>query len=259
MSITIILCSVYFPWLLGTGLIYLELDPFSFILREINYRSSNNVLILAMKCLMCYYSSHIGWYGISSVLLIMLIELHYGYCLISKGLDLVTDLTRTVMHKKPSFQLKRELAITREVLYTIKLMRLILPLADEAFYVILPFLLLLGEMVFVSCTYATIKMYDSIPMPFFLVLPSLACAQIIFLQIALPFAANVLENSKSSLLLLKALKIVHKDKIWIRTIRATRPPRFNFGSMFYAKQSTKITCFECWLNDTINILLFKEF
>jgi len=136
-----------------------------------------------------------------------------------------------------------------------KLIRLILPLVDEALFLILPFLFLLGEIIFVSCNYATIKMYDSIPMPFFLGLPSLSCLLLLLWQIIFPFAVSVFENSKRSLELLKSLKIVATDKIWIRSIKATRPPRFNIGSMFYTKRSTKTTCFQCWLNDTVNALI----
>jgi len=101
-------------------------------------------------------------------------------------------------------------------------------------------------------------MYDSIPMPFFLTLPSLSCVLIVLLQATFPLAASVFENSNESLLLLKSLKLVGTDKIWIRRIKAMRPPRFNFGSLFYAKRSTKTTYFKCWLNDTINALMISE-
>jgi len=219
--------------------------------------------------MLCYYISHIGWYGIFSVLLVMLIQLHYVHYLISKGFKLATDLSRPktlpdetkkkINRSSCEAYNRQAVAITREVLCTIKLIRLFLPLLDDAFYVIFSFLLFFGDIIFVSCNYATIKLYDSIPMPFFLTLPGLSCVLIIWLQATFPLAASVFENSKESLLLLKSVKIVGTDRVLIRTIRAVRPPRFNFGSMFYAKRSTKTTYFECWLNDTINALIFSKF
>jgi len=100
-------------------------------------------------------------------------------------------------------------------------------------------------------------MYHLIPMPFFLGLPCAAIVVLFFVQILFPYAASVYENSSKSLYLLKSLKAIGTDKFWIRSIRATRPPRFNVGSMFYTKRSTKTTCFSCWISDTINaIILF---
>jgi len=260
-----ILFSVTVPYFLATCMLLLEIDPVSlFMLRNFGSYSRNNLLILAIKCLPFYYISHLGWFGIFSVLLIILIQLHYGCFVINKGLQLVKDLSQNLIQATNckrkrvdvSYDLyKKQVAVIREVLYTIKLMRLILPLVDEALFIILPFLLLFGEMIFVSCNYATIKMYDSIPMPFFLTVPTLSFLFVVIVQALFPPAASVFENSTKSLLLLKSLKIVGTDKSWIRVIRATRPPRFNFGSMFHAKRSTKTTYFECCFNHTINAII----
>jgi len=127
------------------------------------------------------------------------------------------------------------LGIVRKVLYAIKLVRLILPLVVEAFYLILPFLLLFGEVIFVSCNYATVKMYVSVPMPFFLIVPNLSCFVILIVLVLFPSSVSVFENSTEPLTLTKLLKTVGTDKTWIQVVRATRPPRFNFGSMFCAK------------------------
>jgi len=238
-------------------MIVLELDPFSFILRHVDFVSVNTLVILAIKCLLCYYISHIGWYGVVSVVLTIVIQLHYGFFVVNKGLQLVQELSLNLIRGKSkknriAITSQKQLRIIREVLYTVKLVRLILPLVDEALYLILPFLLLFGEVIFVSCNYATVKMYDSVPMPFFLIVPSLSCFVILIVQVLFPPAASVFENSTKSLLLLRSLRIIETDKVWIRHIRATKPPRFNFGSMFYAKRSTKTTYIGCLLNDTIN-------
>jgi len=244
-------------------MIALGLDPLSIILRHITIPSLIYILLLALNCFLFYYFSHVGWFCLASVVLTVVIQLHYGFFLMDKALKLVKDLCENLLQKGPKKgrvnltykRYKKQVAIIREVLYTIKLFRLVLPLVDEAVFLILPFLLLVGEIVFVSCNYATIKMYDSIPMPFFLILPGFSGVLIFLVQILFPSAASVFENSSKSLQLLKSLKIVATDKIWIRIIRATRPPRFNFGSMFYAKRSTKTTYFTCWLNDTMNALI----
>jgi len=265
-TISAIIFSATVPCFLASCMIVLELDPFSFILRHIKHPSLNNILVLTIKCFLCYYISHIGWYGILSVLLIILIQLHYGYFVISKCLNLAKDLIVTQMedrNKKKTIKLntqqfRKQVVIIREVLYAIKCVRLVLPLVDDALYLILPFLFLFGEIIFVSCNYATLKMYHSIPMPFFLTLPSLSFVIILLVQILFPFAASVFENSRKSLAFLKALKVVGTNKMWRRVIRATRLPRFNIGSMFYAKRSTKTTYFECWFNHTINALIFND-
>jgi len=80
-------------------------------------------------------------------------------------------------------------------------------------------------------------------MTYFLTLPSVAVVVLFFVQILFPYASSVYENSRKSLYLLKSLKAIATDKFWIRSFRATRPPRFNIGSMFYTKRSTKSTCF----------------
>jgi len=256
--------SVIFPHFLAIFMTILEVDPFSCILRHIKSDSPNNILLFASKsCLLCYLS-HIGWFGICSVCVIIVIQLHYGCFLISKGLHLVSELSKTLIgnRKKEKNRLKvcynqykKQMRIIREVLFIIKLTRLMLPLVNEALYLILPFLLLFGEVILVSCNYITIKMNDSIPILFSMSVACLSGFVLVMVQVLFPAAANFFENSKKSLALLKSLKIVATDKAWIRSIKATQPPRFNFGSMFYAKRSTKATYFECCLNHTINAIL----
>jgi len=121
--------------------------------------------------------------------------------------------------------------VVQDRLYLMKLTRLLLTLTHEAMHFIIPFMFLFGEIIFVSCNYATIQIYDSIPMPLFLTLPSLAILVFLLLQILFPYASNVFENSIKCLALLNWLRVNATDKLWIRTIRATRPPRFNVGSV----------------------------
>jgi len=87
----------------------------------------------------------------------------------------------------------------------------------------------------VSSNYATIKMYDSIPLPFFLTIPLMSFVICVIFQIMFPYAAKVYDNSSKSLFLLKSLKIVATEKLWLKTIKATRPPRFKVGSMFFCR------------------------
>jgi len=266
LTIVLILMSVAIPQFLGVSVIVLGFDPFSFILRYIDCDSPNNVAVFIAKCFLLSYLSHIGWFGICSVIVLIVIQLHYGSFLINKGLYLVNELSKTLMSKENKkrrvrvsyHQYQKQLRIIREVLCTIKFMRIILPLVDEGLYIILPFMLLFGEVILVCCNYATIKMYYSIPMPFFLTVPCLSVFAVVMAQFLFPLAASFFENSKKSLELLKSLKIVATNKEWIRSIRATRPPRFNVGSMFYPKRRTKTTYFNCCLNDTISsIILIK--
>jgi len=227
----------------------------------------NNAFTFIFKCLLLCYASHIGWYGILSVLVTCLIQLHYAYSVLRKCVEFTIDLfheqtlgktNRKKTSVKCSYKmLTKQVRVIREVLCTMRLTILALALADEAFYIILPFMFLFGEIIFICCSYATIKMYHLIPMPFFLSAPCAAIVVLFFAQILFPYAASVYENSSKSLYLLKSFKAIATDKLWVRRIRATRAPRFNVGSMFYAKRSTKSTCFSCWISDTINaIILF---
>jgi len=255
--------SAFIPWVLGILVTLLELDPCSFILRDVFDHPPNHAFIFIIKCLLLCYASHIGWFGLFSAMVIGLIQLHYGFSLMSKCLGLAIELSqKQILSKNMKKSMKdsynthaRQVRVIREVLYIMRLARLGLALADELLYIIAPFLFLFGEIIFISCSYATIKMYNFIPMPFFLTVPSLAIVVLIFVQILFPYASSVFENSSKSLCLLKSLKVIATDKLWQRTIRATRPPRFNVGAMFYAKRSTKSTCFSCWISDTINAII----
>jgi len=134
----------------------ITLDPFSCMFRQFNFPSPDNILLLAIKYLMCYYFSHFGWFGLVSVVLTIIIQLHYGFFVINKDLQLVKELSLNLIEGKNKKKMivinsQTQLGIVRKVLYAIKLVRLILPLVDEAFYLILPFLLLFGEVIFVSC------------------------------------------------------------------------------------------------------------
>jgi len=262
-TILTIVTSATIPLFLGISLIILQVDPFSFILRHFDSDSPNSILLFVTKSFLLCYISHIGWFALCSVLVIIVIQLHYGCFLINKSLCLVKEMSKSVIENETKknqtkvslHALKKQARVIPEVLLIMKLTRLILPLVDEGLFLILPFLLVFGEVILVSCNYATIKMYDSIPMPFFISVPCLSGFVVVMVQVLFPPAAMFFENSKESLALLQSLKIVATDKICIRTIKATRPPRFNFGSMFYAKRSTKTTYFESCLNDTINAVL----
>jgi len=156
----------------------------------------NHAFIFIFKYFLLCNASHIGWFGLFSVMVTTLIQLHYAFSMIIKGLGLAIELSReqTLYHKKKKMVIysyksyKSQVRVTREVLYVVKVLRIMLRITDEAFYIIIPFMFLFGEIIFISCCYATIKMYDYIPMPFFLTLSCGAIFAFIFMQILFPFA-----------------------------------------------------------------------
>jgi len=93
---------------------------------------------------------HIGWFGLFSTVVTILIQLHYGFCVVNKGLGMVTELARgQLLNNKRKKRLnctykkyQRQVRVIREVLYIIKLMRLPLPIVDKAACLIIPFWLL---------------------------------------------------------------------------------------------------------------------
>jgi len=83
--VLISLGSVFLPSLLViSGTLFFELDPYSFILRDIFHHPPNNALIFLIKCLPLCYASHIGWFGLLSVMVTALIQLHYAFSMIKK-------------------------------------------------------------------------------------------------------------------------------------------------------------------------------
>jgi hypothetical protein len=116
----------------------------------------------------------------------------------------------------------------------------------------LPFLLLLGVFLIVIGDYGTLKMYSIIEMPWFLGFPGLSLIVKIIIAVLLPQATKIYETADQFRLGLYYITRTKHDK---RIARSFRPARINFGSLFFAKKSTKSAYFKTIFDATINSLL----
>lgn len=121
-------------------------------------------------------------------------------------------------------------------------------------------LMTVGSVAGIVCNFMTIKMHHKIPMPFYLLFPSMAVIIGISTQILLPFAVNVYEVA--NLLKQGYKKNVHFEgdmKYMKRRVRAIKVLRVYGGlfqfDMFGLKRSTKSTYFDNILSYTINLCL----
>jgi hypothetical protein len=124
--------------------------------------------------------------------------------------------------------------------------------ASELFSFLLPFLLLLGVFLIVIADYGTLKMYSMIEMPWFLGLPGLSFIVKIIIAVLFPQATKIYEKADQFRLGLYYITRTKHDK---RIAWALRPARIHFGSLFFAKKSTKSTYFKTIFDATINSLL----
>jgi len=129
-------------------------------------------------------------------------------------------------------------------------------LANQAYFYFLPSLLLFGGYLLVVTNYATIRMHNVIPMPFFLAMPALSVVVTIIIVVLFPAASDVHEKSCEFLKKFHLIKFHHK--YWVRRLKAERSFRFTFGPLFMAKKSTQTTFLVCIFDATINTLLLKR-
>jgi len=60
---------------LAISVVLFSIDPYSFLLRDFFSHSPTGALIFTFKCALYRYVSHIGWFGLSAVLIIIIIQL----------------------------------------------------------------------------------------------------------------------------------------------------------------------------------------
>jgi hypothetical protein len=140
----------------------------------------------------------------------------------------------------------RILAIQRQV-------RILIFEYNEAFYLLLPVLLLTGECILVVCSYASIRMHENIPMPYYLVLPGLSIFVVMLIMVLFPATSDVYENSSE---FLRAVRLIAgKSRYWRKVWHAEKAVKFSMGGLFFAKRSTKTTYLVQCIDATINALL----
>jgi len=122
--------TVIHTWVLCICVILVELDPYSFILSIVLYKSPKNFFIFVIKVCLHGIVHHVGWYGIVSGIAIIVLQLHFGFIYIRKSLNLVKELSRhqiPVNAKQKEIQSRnlKELKTVREVLKLFTYFRLV--------------------------------------------------------------------------------------------------------------------------------------
>jgi len=127
---------------------------------------------------------------------------------------------------------------------------------NSGIYFYIPILLVFGGGFFIGTTWASIRLYSVVPMPFFLALPACSLASIVVLVTLFPVACKLHESS--SLILSKLKLFFARSGYWSRRVKAERSFRLCLGPFCKAKRST-MTSFSVLLVDyTINALLLDS-
>jgi phosphate starvation-inducible membrane PsiE len=132
---------------------------------------------------------------------------------------------------------------------------ILVQIASDAYYIILPFLLFLGLTILVVCNYSTIQFHHQIP---FLVYCSMPAMSLLGTGIFLCFygpAALVHEDSKE---VLRYFNTIKKGKGWSKTVKSVRSIRYGFASMFYASIETEVMFYWKVVDFTITSLLISR-
>jgi hypothetical protein len=260
-----IMISGMIPLTIIAMLLVLNIDPFSFILPQFNYPFLNLISFL-LRLFPLLLTGYVTWLPYGCVYLVLVVSIK----IVSDSSDALLKWTELKLNKnvqfvnikkltnkrkkilpKPSDN-RRNVTISR-ILMIKRQCRAVTELINESCYALFPSLLFFGQSVLVLSNYATIKMHDRIPMPFYLVMPFLSVFIVVLISVLFPAASDVHEGS------LEFLRSVHlivgRSKYWRKVWRAERPLRFNVGGLFRAKRSTKTTFFYQCIDFTVTALM----
>jgi hypothetical protein len=260
-----VLISILIPIALPAMLCYLNFDPFWFVLPETKNHPISIVCWL-VRFLGFSTAAYIGWVVLTTIFMVTIIGLQIvketlssqnrwtsrikdGTPLQNVVKSYLVYLTRNKQSGNrtvPLTTMHRILAIQRQV-------RILMLEFNEAFYFLLPILFLTGECILVICNYATIRMHETIPMPFYLVLPGMSMFAFMIIMVICPSASDVYE---SSLEFLRGVKLLAgRNRYWRKIWRAERPVKLSIGGICFAKRSTKTTYLVHCVDSTIDALL----
>jgi len=152
-----------------------------------------------------------------------------------------------------SSRIRADLPLLIKLFNQIKLLEHV---CDEAYFYFLPFLLLFGGSILVTCSFGTIRLHDVIPMPFYLGLPCLSVTVLVVVMALFPAASAV--HGDSCRVLRNMTAVVPRKTYISKQLRAQRPFRFSFGSLFIAKNSTKTTFIRCVFDNIVDCLLLYK-
>jgi len=228
--------SIVIPILLIAAAIYLQLDPYYF-LSEMSPAFSS--ILLLGRLVAFEFAAYFGWYMLALFFSTFVILLAIGHSTIEQSLLAVKHIERYFSGVEAFYQQRYKVYMEIKCVIAFqRKFRLTQCVLDEAYYLVLPFLLGFGEAIFILSSYASIKMHSVIEMPFFLVMPILFVFVVLIIIGLFTPAAQMYEMSNKCLTDRNRLRFVQLNPLLKKQVRAEKPYRVNFGSMFCAKKST---------------------
>jgi hypothetical protein len=135
-----------------------------------------------------------------------------------------------------------------------KMMRILGTLFHEAYFVMSPLLLLLGSVIIIVSSYASIRMHSKINILLYVIMPTMSILTIWALVLYLTPACKLNTNSRTFLQLSRRIA---RGKLLKCLMKAELEVRIQFGNTFYAKRSTNTTFLDSLINYTVTALLSK--
>jgi hypothetical protein len=265
-----VMVSVVIPIGLSAMLCYLNLDPFWFVLPE-----TENYLVGAVVWHMRFagfsLTAYLGWFVNATTIMVTILGLKIvketltsqnrwtkdvspimrsvrGSSTDSYSVYYIHNRHTSVSRTVPLVSMHSIFAVQRQV-------RIVMQEFNKAYYCLHPVSLLTGQYILVVCNYATIKMQETIPMPFYLVMPGLSVFVVMLLMVLFPVASDVYE---CSLEFLRAVKLIAgRSRYWRRIWRSERAVKLSIGGFFFAKRSTKTTYLVQCVDATIDAILIN--
>jgi hypothetical protein len=261
----LVLASFTVPLTITTMLFVLNIDPFSFIFPHFDHFFLNLISFL-LRFISNLLTSHAIWLPIGCLFLFFVLTVN----IVSDTTGFMKKWTDVRLNHDPQFHYQKRAIIKRNnktvpepskrrnvtigsIIMIQQQIRIVIELFNESCYYLLPSLLLFGQIMLILGNYATIKMQDTIPMPFYLIMPSVSLIVVVNVAVLFPAASDVYEGSLEFLRSVDL--IVGRSKYWRKVWRAERPLRFNFGGYFLAKRSTKTTFFYQCIDFTVTALM----
>jgi hypothetical protein len=254
--------SAIIPFALIATLVIFNCDPLWYILPETEIFAIHSILWV-LRLSACSLAAYGGWINLATVFMVAILELkifketakcqgkwalNQCYMVSTKNAAKLhfLKMLNTKFRKLPQISILKVLKIQRQS-------RILFQVTNEAYHFFYPFLLLNGLIILVLSNYATIKMQDRIPMPFYLVMPFLSLFVVLLIMALFPAASDIYEDSEQFLRLMRY--VVGRDKYWRKVWRAERAVKIQFGRCFFAKRSTKTTFLCQCIDFTVNTLL----
>lgn len=230
---------------------FLELDPFSFPLRELNEKFQFHSLTLFVIYTIQFVYLWINGFEIlatlSLIVLLLLAMLRSVYAALLQESERPFATTPKKINVWIKTHLEAQLAL-REFATFQELGTL--------------FLMLIGLVVFLVANFVTIKLYDSLPFPVYAFFVSLSFVVALIVNLTLPLAHGLIEVS-TELKRIWGASLVGQDGIEAKCVRrrlkGVKPIRIwaGLGSsrMFCLNKETKVQYFEQVIDNTVNVLL----